>query len=73
MKRLTALPRHHGATATGALLLGLTALTAAAISAAAQQTPVESNFPRLGRIVRLDPRLDKILPPGTQIEVLASG
>lgn len=32
-----------------------------------------SNYPRLGRIVRADPRLDTILPPGAQIEVLASG
>lgn len=73
MKRPTALPRHHAA-ATGALLLGLAALAAAVpAAAAAQQPPTRSNYPRLGHIVRLDPRLDKVLPPGTEIEVLASG
>lgn len=31
------------------------------------------NFPILGKIVRLDPRFDDLIPPDAQIEVLASG
>lgn len=40
---------------------------------AAPPVPSVSNYPRLGRIVRSDPRLDQLLPPGAEIEVLASG
>lgn len=31
------------------------------------------HFPTIGQIIRLDPRLDKLLPKDAQIEVLASG
>lgn len=31
------------------------------------------NYPTLGRIIREDPRLDQLIAPGAQIEVLASG
>jgi len=31
------------------------------------------NFPTLGEIVRMDPRLDDLIPPDARIEVLASG
>lgn len=60
-----------GSAVAGALLMGVTALSA--VPAEAQQSPTVSNYPRLGQIVRSDPRLDKILPVGAQIEVLASG
>jgi len=33
----------------------------------------QSNYPTIGKIVRNDPRLDKLLAPDAQIEVLASG
>jgi gluconolactonase len=66
----TPLPRRRAA--AGALLLGLAA-TLSVAAATQQQPPAGSPYPRLGRIVRSDPRLDKILPPGAQIEVLASG
>ena len=64
--------------AGGALLLGLAAALYAAVpSAEAGNTPAAApaipDYPRIGRIVRSDPRLDALLPPGTQIEVLASG
>jgi gluconolactonase len=32
-----------------------------------------SNYPALGRIVRADPRLDKLIPPEANLEVLATG
>lgn len=42
----------------------------AATAVAAQDT---TNFPVLGEVVRSDPRLDALVPPDAQIEVLASG
>jgi len=44
-----------------------------AAASAAQAPGGGPVYPRLGRIVREDPRLDALLPPGTEIEVLASG
>jgi gluconolactonase len=32
-----------------------------------------SNYPTLGRVIRNDPRLDKLIPPDARIEVLATG
>jgi gluconolactonase len=34
---------------------------------------VAQEYPRLGKVERLDPRLDALVPEGAQIEVLASG
>jgi gluconolactonase len=45
-------------------------LLAAAALACAQDT---RNFPTLGRIIKEDPRLDELIAPGTNIEVLSSG
>lgn len=42
-------------------------------SAAWAQGDVASPYPTLGRIVRDDPRLEKLVPKGARIEVLASG
>ncbi len=47
----------------------LLALSAATVIMAQDTT----NFPVIGQIVREDPRLDKLIAPGAQIEVLASG
>ena len=44
-------------------------LTAAIIPAIAQPMP----FPTIGQIVRVNPRLDKLIPPDAKIDVLASG
>jgi gluconolactonase len=52
------------------ILRGLAVLTLVAASAAAQDT---TNFPVLGEVVRLDPALDKLIPPDARIEVVASG
>lgn len=46
------------------LLFGLAGLAAA-------QPP--RSYPSLGRIVREDPALDKLIPPGAMVEVLATG
>ena len=46
------------------------ALAAAPSGTAAAQ---EANYPTIGEIVRVDPQLDELLPPGAKIEVLASG
>jgi gluconolactonase len=59
------------AATVGALLLGLAAL--ATVPPASAQQPAAATYPRLGRIVRSDPRLDKVLAKDAQIEVLASG
>ena len=48
----------------------LSTVLACAASLAAQRT---SNFPTLGRVVRSDPRLDKLIPPDAKLEVLATG
>mgnify|MGYP001948088081 FL=1 len=50
-------------------MIGWAALCAAGVMMA-QDT---RNFPTLGKIVRLDPALDKLLDPEARIEVLASG
>lgn len=41
-----------------------------ALTAGAQQ---QKNYPTLGKIVRMDPRLDRLIPTDAKIEVLASG
>ncbi|MFB3777516.1 MAG: SMP-30/gluconolactonase/LRE family protein [Bryobacteraceae bacterium] len=46
------------------------ALCLSAAPLAAQRT---SNFPVIGRVIREDPRIDKLIPPDARIEVLASG
>ena len=45
-------------------------LAAFSLSLAAQDT---RNFPTLGKVVRLDPRIDKLIPVDAKIEVLSSG
>jgi len=56
---------------------GLAAVTLLAVSGAGGLTAAEKGgpdpWPTVGSIERLDPRLDAIVPPGTTIEVLASG
>ena len=49
-------------------LFGLVML--ATLPARAQDT---TNFPTIGEVVRLDPRLDALVPPDAKIEVIASG
>jgi gluconolactonase len=52
-------------------LIGIAAIMAAfSLSVAAQDT---RNFPTLGKVVRLDPRIDKLIPVDAKIEVLSSG
>ncbi len=51
-------------------LLSIAAVVAFCTTASAQD---KSNYPTLGRIVRLDPRLDAILPPSAKLEVLGTG
>lgn len=50
-------------------MIGWAAMCAAGVMMAQDTT----NFPTLGKIVRLDPALDKLLGPDARIEVLASG
>jgi gluconolactonase len=45
-------------------------MAAFSLSVAAQDT---RNFPTLGKVVRLDPRIDKLIPVDAKIEVLSSG
>jgi gluconolactonase len=45
-------------------------MVAFSLSVAAQDT---RNFPTLGKVVRLDPRIDKLIPVDAKIEVLSSG
>lgn len=49
---------------TAALTIAMTAILSA------QNT---TNFPELGRILRTDPALDKLIPPGAKLEVISSG
>ena len=50
--------------------LGVIALCLLAAPLMAQRT---KNFPAIGRVVREDPRIDKLIPKDARIEVLASG
>ncbi|HSB15908.1 MAG TPA: SMP-30/gluconolactonase/LRE family protein [Bryobacteraceae bacterium] len=52
-------------------VIGMAAIMVAfSLSVAAQDT---RNFPTLGKVVRLDPRIDKLIPVDAKIEVLSSG
>jgi gluconolactonase len=51
--------------------LGLSAVSLLAASAAWGQTP--TTYPPFGKIVRLSPELDKIVPPHARMELLAEG
>lgn len=61
IRKLNLSPRHAAA---------MVALAASAHPLTAQDT---LNFPSLGEIVRVDPALDKLLPPAATLEVLSSG
>jgi gluconolactonase len=50
--------------------LAVLALCLSAAPLAAQRT---NNFPSIGRVIREDPRIDKLIPSDARIEVVASG
>lgn len=61
IRKLNLIPRHAAA---------MVALAASFSPLPAQDT---LNFPSLGEIVKIDPALDKLLPPTATLEVLSSG
>ena len=51
----------------------LTAVLACAVLIGCSSTPSGGSTKTLGTIIRKDPRFDKLIPPGAQMEVLAGG
>jgi len=61
------------ATTPTAAALALAPILAVAVAAAEPFTLDTRNFPTLGTVHRLDPRLDALLDPAAKIEVIAAG
>jgi gluconolactonase len=55
---------------TAQIIVAAAILAAFSLSLGAQET---RSFPTLGKVVRLDPRIDKLIPMDAKIEVLSSG
>lgn len=51
----------------------LRAVSVFALLAAVSAAQDTRNFPVLGEVIRLDPKLDRLIPPGAKIEVVAAG
>ncbi len=57
-------------------VMGLILMACAFLLSACRQTEkteARKSYPTIGSIERLDPRIDKIIPPDTKIEILAQG
>lgn len=60
----------HTPMVCSALLLALLLLTIPSVDSLGQDS---TNFPSIGRVIRDDPAMDKLIPKGAKIEVLTSG
>lgn len=71
----SAIPCFRSGAAAAAILLFPLAAPVTAVAAPAAETLIldTRNFPVVGTVHRLDPRLDELIAPGAQIEVIASG